>query len=197
VTPLTAHLLYALAWASFGAGHSALATAGGRAVLERYFGAGHRIAYNIIAAVHIAAVVAVGHWVLDPLPAFALPRALSWTLSGMSLLGLAAGIWSLRYYDTGRLLGTAQLRHPAAPEDEPLRLDGPHRYVRHPLYASGFLILWGLAQDHFGLATAVWGSAYLVIGSRFEERKLLRLYGQAYADYRRRVPAFVPWRGRL
>ena len=48
-----------------------------------------------------------------------------------------------------------------------------------------------------GLATAVWGSAYLVIGTAFEERKLRRLYGQAYEDYRARVPAFVPWKGRV
>jgi len=57
-----------------------------------------------------------------------------------------------------------------------------HRFVRHPLYSAAFLILWG--------------SVYLVVGSHFEERFLERLYGDAYADYRRRVPAFVPWKGR-
>ena len=40
------------------------------------------------------------------------------------------------------------------------------------------------------------GSLYLVVGAAFEERGLLRLYGADYADYRRRVPAFIPWKGR-
>jgi protein-S-isoprenylcysteine O-methyltransferase Ste14 len=89
---------------------------------------------------------------------------------------------------------------PPAREDrdapEPLRLDGPHRFVRHPLYTALFLVLWGRAFDEAMIATAVWGSLYLIVGTRFEERKLLRLHGAAYARYRARVPAFLPWKGR-
>ena len=80
--------------------------------------------------------------------------------------------------------------------DEGLRIDGLHRYVRHPLYSGLFLMLWGHAQTEFALATAFWGSVYLVIGTLFEERRLIARYGQAYAAYRSRVPAFVPWRGK-
>jgi protein-S-isoprenylcysteine O-methyltransferase Ste14 len=106
----------------------------------------------------------------------------------------------LRGYDLGRLAGTHQIRVADGgaedPEDEPLRVDGLHRYVRHPLYTGGFLILWGRVDGDLELATAIWASLYLVIGSRFEERRLLTLYGAEYADYRRRVPAFFPWRGK-
>jgi len=92
----------------------------------------------------------------------------------------------------GRLAGLRQIREPEAPEDEGLRLDGPHRVVRHPFYASGLMIVWGLALSPFGLATALWASAYLVIGGLIEERRLLKRYGDAYARYRRRIPGFVP-----
>jgi protein-S-isoprenylcysteine O-methyltransferase Ste14 len=81
-------------------------------------------------------------------------------------------------------------------DDEPLRLDGLHRFVRHPLYTGVFLILWGRVDGDFELATAVWGSLYLLIGTWFEERRLVKLYDGSYVDYRRRVPAFIPWRGR-
>ena len=54
------------------------------------------------------------------------------------------------------------------------------------------MILWGLVRDPVSLATAVWGSLYLMIGTYFEERKLRRLYGKAYDDYSRRVPPFIP-----
>ena len=103
-------------------------------------------------------------------------------------------------YDIGRLGGLRQIRAARLglieDEDEPLRRDGLHRFVRHPLYGAGFLILWGNVGGEFELATAIWGSLYLIVGARFEERWLLARYGEAYADYRRRVPAFIPWKGK-
>jgi protein-S-isoprenylcysteine O-methyltransferase Ste14 len=184
----TAHLLYALAWLSFGVGHSLLASQGPKRRLKPLFGPGYRLAYNLFAAVHIGAVVAFGHWLAKTPPPFANPF---WpaAILGLVVLGVA-----LRDYDLGRLMGTHQLRHPEEPEDEPLHLKGLHRWVRHPLYSGSFLVLWGKAANEFELATAFWASLYLLTGAAFEERRLLRLYGAAYADYRRRVPAFVPWK---
>ena len=89
-------------------------------------------------------------------------------------------------------MGTSQVRRPDEAEDETLRIDGLHRYVRHPLYSGLFLILWGHAQTEFALATAIWASIYLVIGTVFEERRLIERYGEAYRDYRARTPAYVP-----
>ena len=75
-------------------------------------------------------------------------------------------------------------------------VSGFHAYVRHPLYAAGFLIFWGAAWTDLALATALWASFYLVIGSRFEERRLKQLYGGHYHAHRNRVPAFFSWRGK-
>lgn len=36
-------------------------------------------------------------------------------------------------------------------------------------------------------------TSYLLLGSRLEESKLIAEYGDAYRDYRRRVPALFPW----
>ncbi len=190
------HLLYALAWASFGLGHSLLASPRAKARLGPWLGRGYRLTYNLLALLHFLLVAWAGQALLGSHGRFELP---GWALALFGTVHLAGWIgllWTARFYDGGRLLGLTQWRHPEAPEDEPLRLDGPHRYVRHPLYAAAFLILWGAAVSPLGLATAVWGSAYLVIGAWHEERGLLRLYGAAYADYRARVPAFLPWRGK-
>lgn len=116
---------------------------------------------------------------------------------GLAILGLIVICIALLGYDRGRFLGTTQIRAPETAPDEALKLGGLHRYVRHPLYSGLFLVLWGHAQTEFAVATAVWGSIYLVIGAGFEERRLIARYGAAYTDYRRRVPAFVPWRGRV
>lgn len=195
-----AHLIYALAWLSFGLGHSLLAREGAKAHLRSLLGAGYRLAYNLFAALHIVPVYALGAWAFRGQGDFAFVEPWGWALTTVHVVGWIGLLVALRGYDLGRLAGTRQIRNArlgiTEPEDEPLRRDGLHRYVRHPLYAAAFLILWGAADDPLHLATAVWGSVYLVVGSRFEERFLERLYGAAYADYRRRVPAFVPWKGR-
>lgn len=186
---MAAHLLYALAWLSFGLGHSVLATEAARRRLA-FLGRWYRLAYNLFAVFHFAAVAVIGAALIGhrPLP---LPDWARAALGAMHLAGWAVMLMSLRRYDLGLFGGLAQIRGRA--EDERLRL---HPWVRHPLYAGAYLVLWGAAQTTLGLATAVWGSLYLLVGTWFEERKLLARYGQAYADYRRRVPAVVPWKGR-
>lgn len=191
--PWLAHLLYALAWASFGLGHSLMAGD----TLKRWFGRGYRLAYNGIAVAHFVAVIAVGVVLLEKRPDFGFPLWLEIALGAVSVTGGVLLVWFLRWYDLGLLAGTAQLRDAHAERrPEPLSTTGPHAYVRHPLYAAAFLLLWGRAVDPLHLATAVWGTLYLLIGARVEERRLVRLYGRAYEDYRRRVPAFLPRRGR-
>lgn len=184
---MSAHLAYFLAWVAFGLSHSALA---GRDLAGRW----SRIAYNVIAVAAFLAVGGVGGWALGAEPVFDLPFWAKVLLGGIHLAGWAVMLVSARFYDLGRLGGLSQLRHPDRPADEELRRDGPHAWVRHPLYAGAFLILWGAALSPLGLATAVWGSVYLLVGTYCEERRLLARYGQDYAAYRAEVPAFIPWK---
>ncbi|MCC7425706.1 MAG: isoprenylcysteine carboxylmethyltransferase family protein [Alphaproteobacteria bacterium] len=191
-----AHLGYAVAWLTFGLVHSLLAREGVKARLSGLFGRGYRLAYNLFALAHLGAVLAVGRIALGALPGFDHPVWLAVTQGLMLAAGAVVLAVALRGYDLGLFAGTRQLREGEAADQEPLRLDGLHRYVRHPLYAGVHLALWGLATSPLGLATAAWASAYLVIGAMFEERALVRRYGAAYERYRRQVPAIIPWRGR-
>ncbi len=194
------HLIYGAAWTAFGAVHSLLAANAVKSVLTPVFGPAYRLAYNLFAILCIALVVYVGGEVFAGTERFSLPGRYKALLSILQISGWGLMFFALGRYDLGRLSGLQQLRWAKQgvleSEDEALRTDGLHRYVRHPIYSAAFLILWGAAWTPLGLSTAVWGSLYLLIGAWFEERKLLTLYGQAYADYRARVPAFVPWRGR-
>ena len=188
-----------LAWLSFAVGHSWLAGSVMRARFAAWFGGHRRLAYNLVGALHFALVIVFGGWAFEGMPRFAI---VGWGWTGLTLVAL--GGWTLlflvmRTYDLGRFSGLAQIRAARAgatlDDDEPLIITGFHAYMRHPLYSAAFLILWGAAWNDFGLATAVWGSGYLIVGSRFEERRLRRLHGDAYRDYRKRVPAFIPYRG--
>jgi protein-S-isoprenylcysteine O-methyltransferase Ste14 len=65
--------------------------------------------------------------------------------------------------------------------------------VRHPLYTFGLLILWlspRVTVNSFLVCVAA--TLYTLVGAYFEERKLLREFGQAYAEYRRVTPMVIP-----
>ncbi len=195
------HLVYALAWLSFSVGHSLLACDGCKWRLRPRFGAFYRVFYNAFAAIHLGLVWWLGDLIFRGRPRFDFSVEMHDLLFAVYAVGWLVMLLALRGYDLGRLAGIHQirgyLRGGEDSEDEHLRLDGLHRYVRHPLYSGVFLILWGRVTGDFELATAVWASLYLLVGAWLEERRLLGLYGAKYAQYRRRVPAFVPWRGRV
>lgn len=69
-----------------------------------------------------------------------------------------------------------------------------YKYVRHPLYVGWIIGFWATPRMTVGhLVFAVGTLAYILIAIRLEERDLVGFFGQAYEDYRRRVPMLVPW----
>src|SRR5262249_9007457 len=72
---------------------------------------------------------------------------------------------------------------------------GPYRYVRHPQMALQLVIFWCQPVMTWTLALLSGGlTVYTAVGLLLEERDLLRRFGSAYAEYRRQVPALIPWR---
>ena len=67
--------------------------------------------------------------------------------------------------------------------------------VRHPQYVGfvlimfGFLLQWPTLLTLAMFPVLVWMYVYL---ARQEEREARAQFGEAYAEYARRVPAFVP-----
>jgi methanethiol S-methyltransferase len=111
---------------------------------------------------------------------------------------LAAGVGfvlvNLRFDHAG-LFGLRQAWAGEGPQPpDRLLIVGPYRYVRHPLMACLLLFLWAQPVMSVTLVGLVGGlSVYTGVGVVLEERDLLRRFGLAYAAYRRRVPALVPW----
>jgi methanethiol S-methyltransferase len=197
---LEASALYAVLWMSFGLGHSLLAGMETKKRLSHFFGPFYRLSYNLFATAHIAAIWILGLYLFSEAAGFSVPFWAENTLKVFYFAGWALLLVALSEYDLSRLSGTFYIKNHfkgiTEQEDEPLHIHGFHRYMRHPLYSGAFLILWGRIDGPFDLATAIFGSLYLVCGTFFEERKLMRVYGKLYQDYRKNVPAFLPWKGR-
>jgi protein-S-isoprenylcysteine O-methyltransferase Ste14 len=74
-----------------------------------------------------------------------------------------------------------------------LVISGLYRFVRHPLYTFSLGILWlSPSMTVNSLIVYVALTIYILIGIVFEERKLLREFGQAYAAYRSITPMLLP-----
>jgi protein-S-isoprenylcysteine O-methyltransferase Ste14 len=72
---------------------------------------------------------------------------------------------------------------------------GVYARVRHPMYMGTFLIYVGLALLTFSfLAFGALIGIFLVYNylATYEEKDLVRVFGESYLDYCKRVPKWIP-----
>lgn len=192
---------YALAWLLFAAAHSLFARPEIQRPVETCLRGGYRMLYNLLSLGAITIVLFVGNEVLDNQTFSVFDcQLVIMAFSASGILGLCLMLVAISSYDIGRFFGFTQIvtgEHLGSAATEPLQRRGLNRWARHPLYTGAFVVLWSGATSTFGCWTALWGSLYLVIGSEFEERKLVRVYGVQYQQYQQQVPRFFPRFDRL
>jgi protein-S-isoprenylcysteine O-methyltransferase Ste14 len=74
------------------------------------------------------------------------------------------------------------------------RKPGFYKLVRHPLYVGWLFAFWAtpvMTLTHFVFALAT--TAYILIAMQLEEHDLIQSLGQAYRDYKKEVPALIPF----
>jgi protein-S-isoprenylcysteine O-methyltransferase Ste14 len=130
----------------------------------------------------------------QPLPGEPLWHGPLWIVAISLLAGLGAGLWCASFDHTA-FFGLRQAWTGDAIASGPLRIEGPYRYVRHPLMLGLLITIWAqpimppqLLMMNVGL------TVYILIAIRLEERDLVREYGVEYEEYRRKVPALIPYR---
>jgi len=177
---------------AFGLQHSGMARQGWKRAWTHIIPARlERSAYAALSGLVLLATALT--W--QALPGEPLWRAPPW-LVVLPLLAAAGVVGVNLRFDHRGFFGLRQAWAPdgdAAPER--LLIVGPYRFVRHPLLVCLLGFLWPQPVMPPALLLLNGGlTAYVLLGARLEERDLLRRFGPAYADYRRRVPMFVPWR---
>ena len=181
----------------YGGLHSLLASRRFKAALQRRFGSGgvrwHRFIFSIIGGLTFLPPLALVVLLPDRQIYAISPPGSSWLrlLQFAGLVGLVYGVMQTGFFN---FIGLDRVLDPAAVDRTPQFITGGlYRLVRHPLYTSTMLVLWAsptLSWNRLALNLGV--SAYFIIGSLFEEQKLLDEFGEDYATYRRRTPAFLP-----
>ncbi|MGZ2259446.1 methyltransferase family protein [Roseobacter sp. A03A-229] len=142
--------------------------------------------------------LALAMWQWQPLP------GVIWQLEGPAALatyaafGIGAGLvlWSTFLIDHFELFGLRQIwtHLRGQPMPEPVfRTPMLYRIVRHPMQLGIVILLFATPQMTWGhLLFAGAMTAYIFVGLYFEERALLRLFGERYAAYQKAVPMLIP-----
>ncbi len=135
------------------------------------------------------AAVLLPRWLLTRGGATPTPRA--WPAAAVIALGAVLFLACAWVFATvGR--GTP------GPWDAPRRFVavGPYRWVRNPIYLAALLVVLGEAWLFLSLPLLVYAGAMAIVCHLFvigyEEPTLGRTFGETYAEYRRRVPRWVP-----
>jgi protein-S-isoprenylcysteine O-methyltransferase Ste14 len=148
----------------------------------------YRLIYNVIAFISLIPIFFISGniqagFVLEP------NKILKF--SGLILAGYGIVLVKMAFksYDTRAFLGLAPFR------EEEFKTDGLLKHVRHPVYSASILILMGyfLFDPKWNVLISVTMLIlYFVIGSQFEERKLIDEFGDKYVEYKKRTPMLVP-----
>jgi protein-S-isoprenylcysteine O-methyltransferase Ste14 len=150
----------------------------------------YRLGYNLFAGVSFLPVMYLVA-VLPNAPLYQVPAPWSYVMLGVQALSALLLLAALLQTDTLSFIGIRQLFEVEKPGQLVTR--GLYKLVRHPLYTFSLLFIWftpNMSQNSFVFYIGI--TLYVFIGAYFEERKLLRDFGEAYAEYKRKTPFLIP-----
>ena len=158
---------------------------------KRYY----RIGFNIIAIL----LSIVMYWYYGQIKTSCLFENSFVKYLGMAMFftGLVVLVLAMKNYNLSEFIGTQYLKNGNQPVPEKLRISGLNKYVRHPLYFATLLLLWGaflFVRTDKLLIVAIVSTLYLLVGTRLEEQKLIKEFGDDYRTYQQNVPMLLPFK---
>lgn len=173
---------------------------GGRLISQRQRRTGQRQLFGVRAAVRDRTALLAAFFTAASiaLPVIEATQKKDPLFNATALLIGAAFIcagWGAAYFANGEI---GENWSPAVEKTEKQKLvvSGAYSIVRHPLYASGLLIIVG--SNIYFMSTWAWGGLILCLSAILirlpvEERLLEERFGQDYIAYKKRTKAIVPW----
>jgi protein-S-isoprenylcysteine O-methyltransferase Ste14 len=150
-------------------------------------------AFGILTFMPVLALVAL----LQDRELYVIPAPWSYLALGGQLLALVLLVVGLLQTGIYSFLGFEQILKSSPSSSPEMVTNGLYRWVRHPLYTAGMAFIWLTSIMTINLLALNIGlTLYLILGAIYEERKLVREFGEDYTRYQERVPMLIPGLGR-
>jgi len=193
------YILLSLLWIAYCVAHSALISITVTDFLRRALGNKYRfyrLFFNVFSLGTLVPLLMYsysGHWKTEPLFSWAGLRIVQYSLIALAVILL---LTAARHYNMLQFLGIKQILQEksggAMTASGEFDSSGVLGVIRHPWYLGVFLLLWATDITLGKLIINLVLSAYLVIGTFLEERKLVLEFGDKYRVYQHRVSMFIP-----
>jgi len=137
-------------------------------------------------------LINVKFWFYKP---FSGNQVIAWILLVVCLVPLLSGIYGLRKRGkpSEHREGDASLL--AFEKTTALVTGGIYHFIRHPLYSSLFLLVWGIFFKHpswEGIILASISTILLLYTAKADEAECVQFFGDQYLDYMKHTKMFIP-----
>ena len=173
-----------------------------RAFGETFMRVWYRFLYTSVSALTAFAAV----YLISQVPDRVLWQGPLWfrlIMHAIQIAGIVFGVQTFQYLDKWEFMGFRQVwRYLSRKEvagslegltQKELVTTGVYGIVRHPLYVAGIIIF--TFSPHItvnGLTITVLADLYFLFGMFIEERRFVKIFGDQYREYMKRVPRMVP-----
>jgi methanethiol S-methyltransferase len=164
-------------------------------MLKSYY-AFYRLFYVIISTVLLIPVFHLtNYWASEVIITYHPP----WSIVRYAVIIFSLAVFFKAFlfdYDSLSFFGIRQIlnfRKKSTNQEGGIKKRGLLGIVRHPMYSALILFLW---CQNFRLSDIVVNSvltAYVIIGTLLEERKLVLEFGASYVQYQKEVPMLIPF----
>lgn len=128
-------------------------------------------------------------WQVESRPA----TALIWLVFWLGWLIALISTFLINHFELSGLQQVYMQLRGKTPAPVAFRTPLLYKVVRHPMQLGVLMAFWATPRMTIGhLVFAVGMTIYILIGLYFEERDLLRNFGQRYAEYQATTPKLVP-----
>ena len=191
------YLYLFIAWSGYFLIHSILASM----ILKEYcakkfpsFFPYYRLSYSSIAIISLLPIFFIYTTTNQEL-VFEANLSIYFVGTALAQSGTIIGLKALKNYTASDFLGLGQITNKVELVGK-LNTSGLNSIVRHPLYFSAILLIWGIwliAPSYSLLVTNVSICGYLIVGTKLEEQKLIKQFGTDYLKYKATVPMLIPF----
>ena len=188
------HFLLALLWFFFSLFHSIFASEKWKRKMQQVMKRNYkyyRLLYSVFALVSLIGIV-IYHLTIT--------TVLLWKVSLIeiiiSIVCITAGFLLMLFFASKfffELSGADVLLKTKRSEE--LLKTSLYNYVRHPLYTATLLFVWSIFFFHPSLSnliSCICITIYTIVGIYFEEKKLIKDFGESYIQYRAATPMLIP-----